>query len=67
MRMVDAALFLWPFFWLGIVVTAAYAFSLYYHWVRFANIYPLVWFMLPIYTVGVLIFIGAMIAGINAA
>jgi len=62
----DIALILWPFFWLGLVVTFFYAFSLIYHWLRFGNMYPLVWIAMPIYAVGTVIFIGAMLAGITS-
>lgn len=57
---------LWPFFWLGIVAVAIYGFSLLYHWLRFGNLYPLVYLALPIYLVGTVILIGAMLAGISA-
>jgi len=62
----DPVLLLWPFFWLGIVVVFLYGFSLLYHWIRFGVLYPLVWFALPVYVVGTLVFIGAMLAGISA-
>jgi len=63
----DVALILWPFFWLGIVAVFFYGFSLVYHWVRFGTLYPLVWIALPLYAVGTIIFIGAMLTGIATA
>lgn len=63
----EPTVLLWPFFWLGIVAVFFYGFSLFYHWLRFGNLYPLVWFALPVYVIGTLIFIGAMLAGIGAA
>ncbi len=60
------AFLLWPFFWLGIVATALYGFSLLYHWLRFGHLYPLVYLALPIYLVGTFIFVGAMLAGLSA-
>lgn len=59
-----SALVLWPFFWLAIVAVFFYGFSLLYHWIKFGSIYPLVWIALPIYVVGTIILIGAMLAGI---
>lgn len=61
------SLILWPFFWLGLVATFLYGFALLYHWIRFGHMYPLVWVMLPIYLVGAVVFIGAMLAGISAS
>lgn len=60
----DSALLLWPFFWLGIVAVFFYGFSLLYHWIRYGSMYPLVWIAIPIYAVGTIILIGAMLAGI---
>ena len=60
----DVALVLWPFFWLALIAVFFYGFSLLYHWIRFGAIYPLVWIALPIYVVGTIILIGAMLAGI---
>lgn len=62
----DPALILWPFFWLALVAVAGYGFSLLYHWIRYGYIYPLVWIALPIYIVGTVILIGAMLAGIGS-
>lgn len=62
--MFDVALLLWPFFWLGFIATVLYGFSLLYHWIRFGNMYPLVWIALPVYVLGSLLFIGAMLAAI---
>ncbi len=62
----DVALLLWPLFWLALVAVFLYGFSLLYHWIRFGYIYPLFWIALPIYVVGTLILIGAMLAGIGS-
>lgn len=62
----NIAMVLWPFFWLGMAAVLFYGFSLLYHWIRFGSMYPLVWVALPVYAVGTVIFIGAMIAGIAA-
>lgn len=64
--MIDPGILLQPFFWLGVVVTLAYGFSLLYHWIRFGNMYPLVWIALPIYLTGTLILIGATLAAMSA-
>jgi len=61
----DLTVILWPFFWLGIVAVFFYGFSLVYHWVRFGSMYPLVWVVLPLYAVGTVILIGAMLAGLS--
>lgn len=63
---IDLTLILWPFFWLAIVAVFFYGFALVYHWLRFGTMYPLVWIALPVYAVGTVILIGAMLAGINA-
>ncbi len=55
---------LWIFFWFAFVVTAGYAFSLFFHWLRFGYMYPLSFVAMPVYGVGVLLFIGAMLSGI---
>lgn len=60
----DPTVFLWLFFWIAIVVTAGYAFALLYHWIRWGYMYPLVWIMMPVYLVGVVVLIGAMLGGI---
>ena len=56
------AIILLPFFWLGIVAAFVYGFTLLYHWIRYAHMYPVVWIVLPIYVVGTIILIGALIA-----
>lgn len=58
---------LWAIFWLGMVIAAGYAFALLYHWIRYAHVYPAVWVALPIYAIGSLLFIGAMLAGVGAS
>lgn len=55
---------LWVFFWFAFIVTAGYAFSLFFHWLRFGYMYPLSFVAMPVYGVGVLLFIGAMLSGI---
>jgi hypothetical protein len=60
----EPTIVLWLFFWLGFVVTLGYAFGLLYHWIRYGKMYPLALVMLPIYVVGVFIFIGAMLTSI---
>jgi hypothetical protein len=60
----DPTLFLWFFFGLALLVTAGYAFALLYHWIRYGYMYPLVWVMMPIYLVGAVVLIGAMLGGI---
>jgi hypothetical protein len=55
---------LWLFFWFAFIVTAGFAFSLFYHWLRFGYMYPLSFIAMPVYGVGVLLFIGAMLSGI---
>jgi len=62
----DLAIVLWPFFWLALVAVFFYGFSLVYHWVRFGTMYPLVWIALPVYVIGTVILIGAMLTGIAA-
>ena len=62
---IDPANFLWLFFWVGILVTAGFAFGLVYHWLRYGNMYPLALAALPIYGIGVFVLIGAMLAGIG--
>lgn len=58
------ALILWLFFWIVFVMTAGYVFGLLYHWIRYGRMYPLALALMPVYLVGILIFIGAMLAGI---
>ncbi len=43
---------LWILFWIGFVITAGFAFSLIYHWVRYGGMYPMALVMLPIYVIG---------------
>lgn len=62
----DPTILLWLFFWLAIIVTAGYMVALLYHWIRYGHMYPLVWIMMPIYLVGVVVLIGAMLSGIAA-
>lgn len=64
--MINPLILLYPFFWLGIIIVIGYGFSLLYHWIRFGHMYPLVWLVLPVYVVGSLIFIGAMLSGLAA-
>lgn len=63
--MFDYALLLWPFFWLGVAIVFVYGLSLLYHWIRYAYMYPLVWIVLPVYVVGTLVFIGALLVGMT--
>lgn len=58
---------LWFFFAIVILVTAYYAFAELYHWLRWGYMYPLVWIALPVYFIGVLVLLGAMLAGISVA
>lgn len=60
----DPSVLLWVFFWAVMILTILLGFGLLYHWFRYGHMYPLVWVMMPIYAVGVLVFIGAMLAGI---
>ena len=64
--MIDPTLLLWPFFWLGFITAFCYAFGLIYHWVRYGHMYPFVWVVMPIYSLGTLLFLGAMLAGIGS-
>ena len=57
---------LWFFFIVVLLITAYYVFAELYHWIRYSYMYPLVWLALPIYAVGVVVLIGAMLAGIAA-
>lgn len=57
---------LWIFFWFAFIVTAGFALSLYYHWLRFGYMYPLSFIAMPVYSVGVLVFVGAMLSGIGS-
>jgi hypothetical protein len=57
---------LWFFFALVFLATLYYAFAELYHWLRYGYMYPLVWIALPVYFVGVVVLLGAMLAGIAA-
>ena len=63
---VGAGPVLWIFFLVGFVMTAYFVFAELYHWIRYGYMYPLVWLALPIYLVGIVVLLGAMIAGIAA-
>ena len=60
----DPAVIFWFFFAIAFLVTAGYVFAQLYHWIRFGFMYPLVWLAMPVYLVGILIFIGGMLTGI---
>lgn len=62
---ISGASILWIFFWFAFVITAGFAFGLLYHWLRYGYMYPLAWVAIPVYSIGVLVLIGAMIAGIG--
>lgn len=63
---VDAGpLVLWIFFWFAFVVTAGFAFALLYHWLRYGYMYPLAIIAAPVYSIGVLVLLGAMLGGIG--
>ena len=62
----DISGFLWLFFWLALIVTGYFVFALLYHWLRYGHMYPLIWIALPVYGIGVLVLIGAMLGGIAA-
>lgn len=64
--MFNPVVLLYPFFFLGLIMVVFYGFSLLYHWIRYGGMYPLVWLALPVYVVGTIIFIGAMLAGLAA-
>jgi len=57
---------LWLFFAFGFIITAGFAFGLLYHWIRYGFMYPLALIAIPVYSVGVLVLIGAMLAGIGS-
>jgi hypothetical protein len=59
------ALILWIFFWFGFLITAAFAFGLLYHWLRYGYMYPLAILAIPVYSIGVLVLLGAMLTGIG--
>ena len=56
---------LWLFFWFAFIVTAGFAFGLYYHWLRYGSMYPLAILAMPVYGIGVLVLLGAMVTGIS--
>lgn len=56
---------LWLFFGFAFIITAGFAFGLLYHWFRYGFMYPLTWVAIPVYSIGVLVLIGAMIAGMG--
>jgi hypothetical protein len=56
---------LWIFFWFGFIITLGFAFGLIYHWFRYGFMYPLAWVAIPVYSIGVLVLIGAMLTGIG--
>ena len=60
----DPTVILWFFFAIVLLVTVYYVFAELYHWLRFGYMYPLVWMALPVYIVGTVVLIGAMLAGI---
>jgi|GEM_PF-1102798 len=55
---------LWVFFWFAFIVTAGFAFGLIYHWLRYGFMYPLALLALPVYSIGALVLVGAMLSGI---
>lgn len=57
---------LWFFFVLVLLMTAYYVFAELYHWFRYGYMYPLVWIALPVYLIGTVALMGAMLAGIAA-
>lgn len=61
-----ASVILWFFFALVFLMTLYYVFAELYHWLRYGYMYPLVWLALPIYLVGTVVLLGAMVAGIAA-
>ncbi len=63
---VNGASILWFFFAFGFIITLGFAFGLLYHWFRYGFMYPLAFAAIPVYSIGVLVLIGAMIAGIGS-
>lgn len=57
---------LWVFFWFAFLVTAGFAFGLIFHWLRYGFMYPLAFVALPVYSIGTLVLVGAMLAGISS-
>ncbi|MBI3574015.1 hypothetical protein HY090_03110 [Candidatus Kaiserbacteria bacterium] len=64
---VGAPVVLWFFFAIVFLITVYFVFAELYHWLRWGYMYPLVWLALPVYLIGVVVFLGAMVAGISAA
>jgi hypothetical protein len=58
---------LWLFFGLVFLMTAYYVFAELYHWLRYGYMYPMVWIALPVYLIGIVVLIGAMLTGIGTA
>ena len=58
---------LWLFFWIALAFTAYFVFALLYHWLRYGHMYPLVWIMMPVYLIGTVVLIGALLGGIAAS
>ena len=48
-------------------MTAYYVFAELYHWLRYGYMYPMVWIALPVYLIGIVVLIGAMLTGIGTA
>ena len=63
---VGAQSVLWFFFVIAFVITLGFVFVELYHWLRYGYLYPLVWVALPVYLVGVVVLLGAMLGGIAA-
>lgn len=55
---------LWIFFAVVMIMTLYYVFAEIYHWLRYGYMYPLVWIALPIYLIGIVVLVGAMLSGI---
>jgi hypothetical protein len=62
----SASPILWLFFGIVFIITAYYVFAELYHWFRYGYMYPIVWAAMPVYLIGVVVLIGAMLAGIAA-
>lgn len=60
------AVILWFFFGLVLVMTAYYVFAELYHWLRYGYMYPMVWVAVPMYLIGIVVLVGAMVSGIGA-
>jgi hypothetical protein len=46
------------------MVSVYFVFAELYHWLRYGYMYPLVWLALPVYLIGTVVLIGAMLTGI---